>query len=491
MKKKVMMSTIRYNKPEENNNTMANLLGVDFGTTSLKACLFNEKGERLVTESAQYSLITDGGFIEFGAEDFFNVFQTVFDKIASSYKIDAMAIDTQGETLVVLDKNGSPLMNAIIWLDTRAEKEAKIFEKEFGLDKVYSLTGQTEVPAGYPLPKILWLKNNKPEIFNKADKFLLLEDYIIYRLTGKFTASRSLYSSSLLMNVHTGEYIDEFLSYVGITKNQLPTLLESGVCVGEYNGIKVVTSALDQIAGITGAGVIKPGIVSETTGTALAVCAVTDKFPPYFEGIKVPAHYVKKGLYCLLMWSPTAGATLEWFKKTFCENQDFAILNSLAEKVDKGCEGLICVPHLCGTVMPDNIPNAKGSFFNVELKHTKGHFIRSIMESIAYTIKEFLDYIAVDVNEVRSMGGGAKSKLWCEIKSAVLNKKIVTLQENETATLGSAIFAGVGIDVFKDINSAVSTLVKQKDCYFNEQDYSLLYNDYKLKEKKILEIYKD
>lgn len=467
-----------------------NLLGVDFGTTALKACLFDENGNRLASESAQYKLITKGEFIEFDADEFFKVFSDTVSKITDKFKVDALAVDTQGETLIVLDKDGKPLMNAIIWLDNRAEKQAKDMEKTFGLEKIYNLTGQAEIPAGYPAPKIKWLKENAPEIFEKADKFLLLEDYIIYRMTGKFAASRSLYSSSLLMNVHTGEYIPEILDYLGIKENQLPVLKESGEVVGEYNGMTVATSALDQIAGITGAGVVKEGIMSETTGTALAVCALTEKFPPYFEGLKVSPYYVRKGLYCLLMWAPTAGACLEWFKNNFCENISLKEIDEQAEKIAAGCEGLIALPHLCGTVMPENKPEAKGVFFGVELKHTRAHFARAIMESVAYMIKEYVDFMGVDVDEIRSMGGGARSKLWCTIKSNVLGKKIVTLKENETACLGSAIFAGVGIGAYENQVAAAQKIVAENKSYSpDSEEYREIYENYKNKEKALMEIF--
>ncbi len=470
---------------------MANLLGVDFGTTALKACLFDDNGNLLATESVQYKLITEGEFIEFPADEFLNVFSNTVKKITEKFKVDALAVDTQGETLIVLDKDGNPLMNAIIWLDNRAEVQAKRIEEEFGLEKIYNLTGQAEVPAGYPMPKIEWLKDNKPEIFKKADKFLLLEDYIIYRLTGKFVASRSLYSSSLLMNVHTGEYIPEMLDYLGINETQLPELKESGELVGEYNGIKVCTSALDQIAGATGAGVVKEGIMSETTGTALAVCALTEKFPPYYDGLKVSVYYVKKGLYCLLMWAPTAGAVLEWFKRNFCNGLSYGELNELAEKVPAGCEGLIVIPHLCGTVMPENQPNAKGVFFGMELKHEQGHFVRAIMESVAYMIKEYVEFMGVSLDQIRSMGGGANSKLWCEIKSGVLGKEIVTLKQNETACLGSAIFAGMGIGTYENQTTATEKIVAIKNSYKVENtEYQTIYSDYKLKEKKLMEIFR-
>ncbi len=467
-----------------------NLLGVDFGTTALKACLFDENGNLLCSESASYKLITKGDFIEFDANEFFNVFITTVSKITDKYKVDAMSVDTQGETLIVLDENGKPLTNAIIWLDNRASKEAKDFEDYFTAEKIYNLTGQAETLAGYPAPKIAWLKNNAPEIFNRADKFLLLEDYILYRLTGKFVASRSLYSSSLLMNVHTGEYISEVLDYLGISTKNLPTLYESGTLIGEYNGIKIATSALDQIAGITGAGVVETGVISETTGTALAVSALTTELPPYYKGLKVSAYYVSKGVYCLLMWSPTAGAVLEWLKKNFCEGLGFNEINELASKVEEGAEGLKCIPYLCGTVMPNNVPNAKGVFYGLELKHERAHFIRAVMEAVAYNIKTFVDYLGVSATEIRAMGGGANSKLWCEIKASVLGKNVITLCQNETACLGSAVFSGIAIGVYENTINATQKLVAKNLCYAPKQtNYDKLYKEYKLIEDKLLETF--
>lgn len=467
-----------------------NLLGVDFGTTSLKACLFDENGTALCTESAKYDLITIGKYVEFPAEEFFNIFLRVLDKISSKHKIDAMSIDTQGETLIVLDSAGKPLMNAIIWLDNRAAVQAEKMEKKFTVKGIYNLTGQAEIPAGYPAPKIMWLKENMPEVFSKAAHYVLLEDYIIYRLTGKFTASRSLYSSSLLMNINTGEYIPEMLDYLGISENQLSNLLESGEYIGSYNGISISASALDQVAAITGAGIVKSGIVSEMTGTSLAVSTLSETLPEWHEGLSVSAYYVRRGIYCLMMWAPTAGATLEWFKNNFCNGDSYDVLNKLAEEAAEGSEGLICIPHLCGTIMPENDSNIKGVFFGITLKHGKGDFIRAIMESVSYVIKEFLDYIGADVKEIRSLGGGAKSSLWCRIKSAVTQKKVLTLKENETACLGSAIFAGMGSGAYADSASAADKAVETDFIYeMDSRNYIKLYNEYREKEKRIKEIY--
>ena len=190
------------------------------------------------------------------------------------------------------------------------------------------------------------------------------------------------------------------------------------------------------------------------------------------------------------MWSPTAGATLEWFKRIFCEDFDYGKLNEIANKVPAGSEGLITIPHLCGTVMPKNCPEARGVFYGMEMKHERGHFVRAIMESVAYTIKEFVDFINLPISEIRSMGGGAKSELWCNIKSSVLDKRIVTLKQNETACLGSAMFAGVGIGVFESTISASNKIVAVDKTYSADaREYKDIYKQYKEKEQKIMQTF--
>lgn len=435
-------------------------MGIDIGTTSLKGCVFDENGVEVACSQKAYTLITEGEYVEFPPEEYFRLFDEAYNELASQYKFDSFAIDTQGETIIFLDKDGQPLMNAIVWLDNRADKEAKAIEKHFGLKKIYETTGQTESPAGYPAPKIMWLKKNKPELFEKLDKIVLLEDYLLYRITGKFVCERSLYSSTLYLDVVTGEYWQEMLDFIGIDQSYLPALYESGVKVGEYKGASVSTGALDQISGFIGAGIIKEGMVSEMTGTALAVCALSKTIPPYYEGIKVPAHYVSKGVYCLLMWAPTAGMVMEWCKKNFFFDCGYDEINRLAEEVPFGSEGLVIAPNMCGSVMPNNDPDIKGGVYGIDLKHTRGHFARAIMEGIACLLRQFLEHININIDTVISMGGGAKSSLWCQIKADITNKKIVTLKNKETGCLGTAILAGVGNGDFTNVNSAVENLVK-------------------------------
>lgn len=439
---------------------MKRLLGIDIGTTSLKGCVFDEHGNELASVTKAYTLITEGDRVEFPAERYFELFKEAYDELSAQGKIDALAIDTQGETMIFLDNEGKPLMNAIVWLDNRAEAEAKAIEEKFGLKAVYEITGQTEVPAGYPAPKVLWLKNNAPEIFEKVDKIVLLEDYLLYRITGKFVCEKSLYSSTLYLDIRTGEYWQDMLSFIGIDETHLPKLCESGERVGEYNGAVVCTGALDQISGFIGSGIVREGLVSEMTGTALAVCALSRKIPPYFEGIKVPAYYVAKDKYCLLMWAPTAGMVMEWYRKNFYQNANYKEIDQEAEKVPFGSEGLTISPNMRGSVMPANDSDLKGGVYGIDLKHTRGHFTRAIMESIACLLRQYLEYLSIPVEEVVSIGGGAKSPLWRQIKADITGKKVVTLKNKETGCLGTAIYAGYGYGLYENIDSAVKGLVE-------------------------------
>lgn len=445
-------------------------MGIDIGTTSLKGCVFDENGNEVACSQKAYTLITEGDYVEFPAEEYFRLFDEAYNELSSKYTFDCFAIDTQGETIIFLDKDGKPLMNAIVWLDNRADKEAKEIEEHFGLKKIYETTGQTESPAGYPAPKILWLKRNKPELFEKVDKIVLLEDYLLYRITGKFVCERSLYSSTLYLDVVSGNYWKEMLDFIGIDESKLPKLYESGECVGEYKGAKVATGALDQIAGFIGSGIIEEGMVSEMTGTALAVCALSNKLPPYYEGIKVPAHYVSKGKYCLLMWAPTAGMVLEWYKKNFYFDTDFKEIDKLASEIPLGSEGLVVSPNLCGSVMPKNDSGLRGGFYGIELKHGRPHIARAIMEGVACLLRQYIEHIGLTIDSITSIGGGAKSSLWCQIKANITGKKINTLQNAEVGCLGTSILARVGCGIYDSVESAVNNLVKLKTSFLPAVD---------------------
>ena len=455
-----------------------NLLGIDFGTTSVKAVLFDEKLRELASSTEDYTVRTSGNIVELEPLKYWSLLKNALANVEKTAKVDALAIDTQCETLILTDENGEPVRDAIVWLDNRAEEEARIIEEHFGRKKVYEVTGQPEITATWPASKLLWVKRNEPEIWAKTKKIFLLEDYLLYKLTGEFVTEKTLQSSTIYFDINTSEYWDEMLGFIGVEKDILPALMDSGKYVGEYNGIKVITSAMDQVAGAIGAGVIEKGICSVMTGTTMAIYLPTDSVPEFKEDSFVPCHYSFDGSYALLSWSPTAGMALKWFKEAFLPDVSFKDLDALAEKVSVGSDGVTFLPYLCGSTMPKYNPDARGSFTGLTPEHNTAHFVRSIMESVACMLKSNLDYLGTDVDEIRVMGGGAKSPLWCNMKADITKKRLITLKNKETACLGAAILAGVGAGEFKSVKEACAMIETDKVYTPQGNDYTKVYENF-------------
>ena len=455
-----------------------NFLGIDIGTTSVKTALFGENLDQKISLSADYTLDAHGDAVEFDAEKYWEIVKGEIEKVKKEFEIDALAVDTQCETLILTDENGTPLRPAIVWLDNRAVKEAEAIAAHFGHKRVYEITGQPEITATWPACKLLWVKNNEPEIFAKTKKVFLLEDWILFKMTGKFISEKTLQSSTIYFDIHKGAWWEEMLDFIGVSKEMLPALHSSAKEVGAYEGIKVVTGAIDQIAGAIGAGVVKQGLVSVMTGTTMVIFLPSDTVPAYDKTSIVPCHYNYNDKYCLLSWTPTAGMALKWFKNAFCESFSFKELDALCEKIPAGSDGVTFLPYLCGSTMPKYNPAARGSFTGLTTEHTRAHFVRAVMESVACMLKSNLEYLGLDVDEIRAMGGGASSPLWCQMKADMTGKRLVTLKNKETACLGSAILAAVGVGRFASVEDAAKNIALDKVYESQGVDYSECYERY-------------
>ncbi len=455
--------------------------GIDIGTTSLKAAAFDENGKKLAQTSFDYVLDTDAqtGFIEFDAIRYVEMCKEAISYLrCEAGEIYSLSVDTQGETLILADENGTPLYPAVVWLDNRAKDEANAIREFFGNKRVYEVTGQPEITAGWPASKLLWFKNYRPEIFGRIKKVFLLEDYILFSLTNRFVTEPTIQSSTIYYDITKKKWWREMLDFIDISENALPECVGSAECIGEYDGIKIVTGALDQIAGAIGAGITDESRISEMTGTIMAICVMCDKLPQYRENCIIPCHiHAVSGKYCQLLWSPTAGMALKWFKNRFAETMSFKELDELASHIPAGSDGLTVLPYFCGATMPEYDPDATATFAGITLSHTRGHFVRAILESVAFMLKNNLDYVDADTDaEIRITGGGASSPLWSQIKADVTQKTLCTLSESETACLGCAIMAAVGTGFAKSIPDAAQRFVSVKKRYVpSGTDYSKAY----------------
>jgi sugar (pentulose or hexulose) kinase len=493
------------------------ILGIDIGTTALKAAVLDYQGELKATATIEYSLLTPKvNFVEEPSEIYIQSIIKSLEAIRKNDKVDTRDIkvigfSAQGETLIFLDKDGKSLRNAIVWMDNRAVDQAEKMKKHFGNEKCYQITGQVSFEPCWPAPKILWVKDNEPEIFKKTKHFLLVEDYIIYLMTGKFVAEGSLLTSTLYWDITTKKYWPEMLEFIGMNSECLPEIMESGQLVGTITpemaetlkvspDAKVCTGCLDQVAGAIGVGNIHPGIFSENIGAALAICAPTQTLT-YDPNRLMPVHYFAVPDSYMMHTFTTGGMTLKWFRDAFAQMEidventsgidAYFLLDKIAEKAPPGSDGLLTLPHLCGSNAPDVNSNAKGVFFGFTLKHKRAHFIRSIMESLGYIICrniEALENMGLRVDQIRCLGGGSKSDLWNQIKSDITGKKLLVFESSQVvACLGAAILAGVATGIFTNLDEACNSMIKVKNIYEPNKDLHEIYKKQYASYKKLFQ----
>lgn len=467
------------------------LMGLDIGTTALKAALFDTAGNLLAVTTREYQLITPQvNYVEESGQVYWDAFRDAVAALRAARPFAeedevALAISAQGETLFFLDERGEMLRNAIVWMDNRAMDEAQALKDRFGDETCYAVTGQVSFEPCWPASKILWVREHEPEIFARTAKFLLIEDYFIYRLTGRFATEGSLVCSSTYWDITRKAYWPEMLEFLGIQEDQLPPVLESGEVVGTIlpevaaelglvQGVTVCTGALDQAAGAIGAGNVAEGMFSETIGAALAVCAPVSR-PVFDPNRKMPLHYFAVPDTYMIHTFTNGGMTLRWFRDKFCPieleaqglrlGDAYDMISKQAAQVPPGSEGLVMLPHLAGSNAPDVNAKAKGVWFGFTLQHTRAHFMRAVMEALGYIVRRNIDSLAdmgIQVKEIRSLGGGSKSQVWNQIKADICQIPLETVNSVEAASLGAAILAGKAVGVFEDVQAAVAGMVRVK-----------------------------
>jgi sugar (pentulose or hexulose) kinase len=487
------------------------ILSLDLGTTAIKVAVVDREGRLVATSTQEYSLLTpDTLSVELPVETYWDAFKRGVRDILARSAVEAkaircMGISAQGETLILLDKEGAPIRNAIVWMDNRAQEEAEELNGHFTPEETYRITGQVSIVPTWPASKLLWMKRHEAGAFGKTHRVLLIEDYFIYRLTGKFVCEGSLICSTVYWDINKKKWWKDMLGYLGVDEGMLPEIREPGAMVarikadvarelGLHGDMEICTGALDQAAGAIGVGNIRKGLFSENTGAALAICATVDR--SFTDPARqMPCHY--HGLPDMYMAHTftTGGMVMKWFRDGFCAEElsvgratgldAYFLMDRQANRVPPGSDGLIMLPHLSGAMAPEANPRAKGAFFGATLKHTKAHFIRSIMEAIGFIVQrniKAIEGMGIGIGEIRVLGGGSKSESWNQIKADITGKVVVTTENSDAACLGAAILSGCAVGMFDNMEDAVARMVKLKKRFLpnaaNQGTYRKLFDDY-------------
>lgn len=466
-----------------------NLLGIDAGTTGLKAVLFDsESGSELGTGYVEYPLETPGPELaEINPEVWFNALKNAAKAAmaqAGVKQCQALAISSQGESFVLLDRQKRVLRKAIVWLDRRSTEECHEIETRFGLEKIYHTTGDPAVDPTWLGTKLLYLKKHEPQIWAKTAHILLAEDYLLFKLTGKIRGNGALWCSTLLFDLVKQDYWDEMLEYIGVSRAQLPEQVKSGIPVGNIlpeiaaeigfeGNVTAVSGGMDQACSALGSGNILSGMATDNTGTSFNLAA-TSNTPVFDPKFRLPCQlHVLNSTYLAVAWSPSGGILLRWFRDTIVpewaaqlqrDGHDFyEALTAEAQYSAPGANGVLILPHLSGALCPELAPDAKAVISGLSLQTTRGDLARAMLESVACMARANLDLLqdcGLKIKELKLAGGAARSSLWNRIKAGITGIPAQTLIQPEAGCLGAAMLAGMGVGAFPSPIDAVTAMVK-------------------------------
>lgn len=453
--------------------------GIDLGSTNIKIAIYDSDFHLIDRKSCPVEYIREQGFVEFDAAAYFENLLLLLKEMVTTHKIttiDELALTGQAESLVVLDKDGKPLMNAISWMDERSTAECQQLAERFSPEVCEAVTGQMSVLPTWPATKILWLKHNRPEIYNNAATYMLLKDYIVYCLTGAKMADMSVATFSFYFDIYHKCYWKDMLDAIGICPTQLPALAEPCTVAGTLlpelaqqlglsADLRVNIGTLDHFAGMIGTGNIQPGSITLSTGTVMALAAMCAQPAPRSCGIAM--HYgFLPDTHVMLPVAESGGASLEWFRKTCMPDVDYDKMNQVL--CGREPNELLFLPYLVGTNSPEFDSRANGVFWGLRQEHDVFDMAAAVMEGVACVLRKNCDYIAkngVVPTAIIATGGGAKSPFWCQAQADITGLPILIPEEKEAACLGASMIAAVSSNRFADYADAVKKCVSIRHRY--------------------------
>ncbi|MBC1669676.1 xylulokinase [Listeria welshimeri] len=480
---------------------MAYVLGLDLGTSALKAVLMTEIGEWIAEASSVYPLISEKkGYSEQNPAEWVKALHVVFEVLHQKVpdlkeKLAGISFSGQMHSLVVMDSEMKVIRPAILWNDVRTTKACQFIRET--MPDIQMIT-RNPVLEGFTLPKLVWIMQNEPETWRQAAHFCLPKDYLVYILTGELCTDYSDAAGTLLLNVTKKIYSDEILDTFQIPKKALPKLVSSTTCIGVVKveaaqrlgiktDVKVFMGGADNAVAAIGAGITRPGLALSSIGTSGVFLNFESNF---LEADAAPLHFfnhIEEEAFYSMGVTLSAGNSLNWFKREFAPEESFDELFSSASRIPVGAEGLLFTPYINGERTPYTDSEIRGSFIGIDSRHTRSHFMRAVLEGITFSLRDTFELLKLagrDAAEIIAVGGGARNPLWLQIQADIYNRNVRTLTNEQGPGVGAAMIAATGLNYFSNLNDCAALFVNYSDKIYipNEQNvraYEKMYAIYR------------
>jgi xylulokinase len=455
-------------------------LGVDVGTGGTRAVLVDRDGRVVASESAEHASIASAhiGWAEQEPDDWWRAAKAAIGAVMkfaihAGYTVESVGLTGQMHGCVMLDANGEVLRPALIWCDQRTQPQCDWLTESIGYERLIELTCNPALP-NFTLTKLLWVREHQPEIFASIAHVLCPKDYVRLRLTGEYAIDMQEASGTLLLDVTHRRWSAEVAEIAGIPEAWLPALFEGPEICGRITpeaatvtgipaGTPVVAGAGDQGAGAVGMGILSPGSVSATIGTSGVVFAATAEPTKDAKGRLHTFCHAAPGIWHVMGVTNGAGLSLRYFRDTFAPHLTYDQLTALAAVVPAASDGLLWTPYLFGERTPHLDSEARAAFAGITASHTLGHFVRAVLEGVAFSLKDtftLFEELAIPVDRIRLGGGGARSPLWRQIQADVYNHPVELLEAEEGGAFGAALLAGTGVNAWPTVQAACAATVR-------------------------------
>lgn len=464
------------------------IAGLDIGTTGCKLTVFDESGRYLDKAYRTYPVARGSSEHEVDAEAIMEGVFAVIQEMTKKYQdIAGIGVTSFGETFVFTDEHGKPLHRAMLYTDPRGQEECRELERKMDGRTIASITG-VKPNETYSLSKMMWLKKQKPEVYAQAKRAFLIEDFVVFRLTGNAQIDYSLAARTMAFDITKLCWSNEMFNAAGIDVNLMSKPVPTGTSAGnvlpaiaKYTGLssdtQIVSVSHDQISAAVGAGVFTSDVAADGAGTVQCVTPIYDSLPELdamYGGNYALVPYIIPGKYVAYAYSYTGGALINWCVDTLAKKeQELAkekgiSVNELLEGSFTNPTGLLVLPHFAGAGTPYMDSGSKGAIIGLTTSHTVSDIYRACMESVVYEELinvEHLRQSGVRFKKMHATGGGAKSKVWMQMKADILNVPMVALATIDVGTVGSAMLTGIAIGCYKDLKDAATHMVELREVY--------------------------